>query len=80
MMLAGVFYSLASGLFIGGGMILSFSLFTRGQQLATAQPIVKTAVVVTAVLISILFLRERITVQQGAGLVLSLLGIYFLSR
>jgi len=77
---AGVIYALLGGISIGVGMIFFFGLFSRGAEIATAQPIIKSAVVLSAVLLGLIVLREKMSLMQVIGMVLSIAGIYFLTK
>ncbi len=76
----GFLYSALGGLTIGIGVVMFFVLFNRGVNISTVQPVVKTALIVTAVIMGVLLLREKITLQQLAGIVLALTGIYLITK
>jgi len=76
----GVLYSIAGGFIIGIGTILFFTLFSRNVNLSIYQPVIKTMVVLTAVVLSFIFFPSKISWQQILGIIFSLAGIYLLVR
>lgn len=77
---AGVGYAILGGLSIGVGMVFFFNLFAKGVNITQAQPIIKSVVVLSAVLLGAIVLKEKMTVSQIIGLLLSVAGIYFLAK
>ena len=55
----GAFYAILGGISIGVGMIFFFGLFSKGAEIATAQPIIKSAVVLSAVILGLIVLKEK---------------------
>jgi uncharacterized membrane protein len=76
----GFLYSALGGLTIGIGVIFFFVMFNKGVDISQAQPIVKTALILTAVILGVLVLREKISMTHLLGMVFSLIGIYFLTK
>lgn len=76
----GAFYAVLGGISIGAGMVFFFGLFSKGADIATAQPVIKSAVVLSAVLLGVIVLREKMSLMQVVGMVLSIAGIYFLTK
>ena len=76
---SGFFYAALGGVAIGIGVIFFFLLINRAA-ISQVQPIVKSAVVLAAVILGVLVLREKMTVMQVTGMLLSVIGIYFLTK
>lgn len=76
----GAFYAVLGGIAIGAGMIFFFGLFSKGADIATAQPVIKSAVVLSAVILGLIILREKMSATQVIGMLLSIAGIYFLAK
>lgn len=76
----GAFYAVLGGISIGAGMIFFFGLFSKGADIATAQPVIKSMVVLSAVILGLIVLREKMSVMQIIGMALSIAGIYFLAK
>jgi uncharacterized membrane protein len=77
---AGLLYSALGGISIGLGMIFFFNLFAKGANISTAQPIIKSIVVLSAVLLGVIVLKEKMNFAQVIGMVFSIIGIYFLAK
>lgn len=75
----GFVYAALGGVAIGVGVIFFFLLMNRAA-ISTVQPIVKSAVVLAAVILGIIVLREKVSVMQIIGMLLSIVGIYFLTK
>ncbi|MCL5666754.1 MAG: EamA family transporter [Patescibacteria group bacterium] len=76
----GFLFAVLGGVAIGISSIFFFVMFSKGVNLSLAQPIVKSTLVIVAVLLGVIALREKMTVNQIIGLALSLVGIYFLTK
>jgi transporter family protein len=74
----GGLYSLTTGVCASSGLLFAFLALDRAKA-STAVPFMSAYPIVT-VLLSILVLSERITLAQGAGIGLVLLGVILLSR
>lgn len=77
---AGVGYAILGGLCIGGGMIFFFNLFAKGANISVVNPVAKTIVVLSAVILGVFLLKERMTSNLVIGTLLSIAGIYFLTK
>lgn len=75
----GFLYAALGGIAIGIGVIFFFLLMNKSA-ISTTLPIVKSAVVLTAVMLGMIALQEKVSIMQGVGMVLSVLGIYFLTK
>ena len=73
----GVFYSVLTGLCVGAGTVAFFLLFQKGGPLS-AVPIVLAGGAALMAVIGILFFKEPATLIRVSGIVLSLLGLFFL--
>ncbi len=70
-----VFPALA-GIAIGFGSIFFIKMFATGTNLSVGVPLVRIGIVLLAVVIGALFLKESLSAKQLFGLVLSIAGLY----
>lgn len=77
----GFLTSVIAGALIGTSATLLFLLFSQSSvNLSKAQPIVKTTVVITAITLGTLLLKEKLSPQHWLGVTLSITGIFILSK
>jgi uncharacterized membrane protein len=76
----GIVYSALGGLTIGVGVVCFFVLFNRGVNISSMQPIIKTMVVMSALLLGLIVLREKLGLIQVIGLGFSVVGIYLMTK
>lgn len=74
----GIFYAFAGGVLVALFSTLSFKALSIGPGVSTVMPALRVGGITLVVLLGILLLKERLTVQTILGLVFSAIGIYLI--
>jgi len=76
--MSAVAFNIIGGGLVGVGGVLLYSLLAKNSASITFG-LVRTVTLITVLVLSVVFLSDKITLKAGAGLVLSLAGVYLLA-
>jgi len=75
---AGWLYAVAGGICVTVGTVFYFYVFRHQSELTVVGPVVWLGTFAVMAVIGLMVFREPLTVKKSAGLILAILGIYFL--
>jgi uncharacterized membrane protein len=75
----GIMYAVMGGLFIGGGSIFYFFVFSNKGTLSIAGPIIFAGAMLVMFAAGLIFFKEKLDLMTLAGALLTLAGIVLLS-
>lgn len=75
---AGWLYAVAGGVCVTVGTVFYFYVFRHQSELTVVGPVVWLGTFAVMALVGLLVFREPLTVKKSAGLIMAILGIYFL--
>ena len=76
---SGILWSILTGLCVGAGTVIFFLLFQHGGPLVAVPAILAAGAALMAV-VGFVFFREPVSLPRIAGVVLSVAGLYLLSK
>lgn len=71
-------FALFGGMLISVFTMLSFKVLEIGPGVSTVMPVLRIGGITLIVLLGVFFLKEQLSIQKMAGLVLSFIGVYLL--
>ncbi len=75
----GVMFAIIAGIFLVGGLILNF-LALKYDAISKVIAIASPSQIIFGILLGVLLFRENLTIIQGIGIVLSIAGIFMVTR
>lgn len=75
----GIILSIAAGLSIGIAEILTFYVFSKGLNAAIGTPLIVGSSILFTTILSLIFLKEELSLVQWLGVFTLILGIYLIS-
>lgn len=75
----GIILSIAAGLSIGIAEILTFYVFSKGLNASIGTPLIVGSSILFTTILSLIFLKEELSLVQWLGIFTLILGIYLIS-
>jgi uncharacterized membrane protein len=71
----GLIYSFIAGVSIGFATLFIFKIFNTGVNISVSVAVFRSAVILFAGLLGVVFLKESINLQMGLGFILTIIGV-----